>query len=101
MQNNEEHDRQSTNTHRSAIPDLTDPMFQSLRVWNELLAASTDMAFDLVLKNWDYSRSLRHSTEQAVADAIRTQQRLSQEMLQAWQGYVGDIQSIIERMRKS
>jgi hypothetical protein len=43
---------------------------------------------------------LRHSTEQAVADAIRTQQRLSQEMLQAWQGYVGDIQSIIRRMRK-
>lgn len=99
MPNNEERERPTSN--RPVMPDLTDPMFQSLRVWNELLAASTDMAFDMVLKNWDYSRSLRHSTEQAVADAIRTQQRLNQEMMQAWQGYVGDIQSIIERMRKS
>ncbi|WP_028458065.1 hypothetical protein [Chloroflexus sp. Y-396-1] len=99
MSNNNEEHRHPTSD-RPETPDLTDPMFQSIRAWNELLAASTDMAFDLVLKNWDYSRSLRHSTEQAVADAIRTQQRLSQEMLQAWQGYVGDIQSIIRRMRK-
>jgi len=98
MSNNEE--RHQPGNDQSVTPDITDPMFQSIRAWNELLAASTDMAFDLVLKHWDYSRSLRHSTEQAVADAIRTQQRLSQEMMQAWQGYVGDIQTIIQRLRK-
>ena len=72
-------------------PDTTaDAMRRSLQAWNDLLSASTDLAFGMVLKNWDYSRSLRHSTEQAVADALRTQQRLSQEMLQAWQGLVSE-----------
>jgi hypothetical protein len=72
-------------------------MLRSVRAWNELLAASTDMAFDVVLKNWDYSRSLRNSAEQAVADAIKTQQRLNQEMLQAWQGYSDEVKEIIEK----
>ncbi len=65
-------------------------LLRSVRAWNELLAASTDMAFDAVLRNWDYSRSLRGSTEQAIADTVRLQQRLSSEMLQAWKGYVGE-----------
>lgn len=61
-------------------------VLRSVRAWNELLAASTDMAFDVVLRNWDYSRSLRSSAEQAIADTIKLQQRLSKEMLQAWEG---------------
>jgi len=65
-------------------------LLRSVRAWNELLAASTDMAFDAVLRNWDYSRSLRGSTEQAIADTVRLQQRLSSEMLQAWKGYAGE-----------
>ena len=65
-------------------------LLRSVRAWNELLAASTDMAFDAVLRNWDYSRSLRGSTEQAIADTVRLQQRLSNEMLQAWKGYAGE-----------
>jgi len=75
-------------------------MLRSVRAWNELLAASTDMAFDVVLKNWDYSRSLRSSAEQAVADAIKTQQRLNKEMLQAWQGYSDEVKEIIEKSGK-
>jgi hypothetical protein len=81
-------------TNHDEPPPPADPtgeaMRRSLQAWNDLLAASTDLAFGMVLKNWDYSRSLRHSTEQAVADALRVQQRLSQEMLQAWQGRVGE-----------
>lgn len=65
----------------------TDAMLQSVRAWNELMMASTDLAFDVVLRNWDYSRSLRNSTEQAIADAIKIQQRMNREMLQAWEGY--------------
>jgi len=51
------------------------------------MMASSDLAFDVVLRNWDYSRSLRNSTEQAIADAIKIQQRMHREMLQAWEGY--------------
>lgn len=75
-------------------------MLRSVRVWNELLAASTDMAFDVVLRNWDYSRSLRGSTEQAIADTIKLQQRLSKEMLQAWEGYSSELKEIIDRTSK-
>lgn len=72
-------------------------VLRSVQAWNELLAASTDMAFDLVLKNWDYSRSLRGASEQAIADTLRMQQRLSKEMLQAWQGYASEIKDILDK----
>jgi gas vesicle protein len=75
-------------------------MLRSMRAWNELLTASTDMAFDVVLKNWDYSRSLRGSAEQAIADTIKVQQRLNKEMLQAWEGYSSEIKDIIDRNGK-
>lgn len=81
-------------------PESSDPVVRSVRAWNELLAASTDMAFDAVLRNWDYSRSLRGSAEQAIEDALKTQQRLNREMLQAWQGYAGNIKEILEKQKK-
>jgi hypothetical protein len=71
-----------------------------VRAWNELVAASTDMAFDVVLKNWDYSRSLRSAAEQAIADTIRLQQRLNKEMLQAWDGYTDEIKDMIDKQGK-
>jgi len=74
-----------------------DMMLRSVQALNDLLTTSTDMAFDVVLKNWDYSRSLRNSAEQAVADAIRTQQRLNKEMIQAWQGYSDEVKDILEK----
>lgn len=77
--------------------ETADVMLRSVRAWNELLAASTDMAFDVVLKNWDYSRSLRGSAEQAIADTIRLQQRLNKEMLQAWEGYSSEIKDIVDK----
>jgi hypothetical protein len=77
--------------------ERADAMLRSVRAWNELVAASTDMAFDVVLKNWDYSRSLRSAAEQAIADTIRLQQRLNKEMLQAWDGYSSEIKDIIDK----
>lgn len=85
---------------RQQYSDTADIMLRSLRAWNELLAASTDMAFDIVLKNWDYSRSLRGSAEQAIADAIKVHQRMNKEMLQAWEGYSSELKDIIERSAK-
>lgn len=85
------------NGHPRRPRSVPDPMLRSMRVWNELLAASTDMAFDLVLKNWDYSRSLRGSAEQAIADALHLQRQLSKEMLQAWDGYSSEIMDILDR----
>jgi guanylate kinase len=85
---------------RQQYSDTADVMLRSMRAWNELLAASTDMAFDVVLKNWDYSRSLRGSAEQAIADAIKLHQRMNKEMLQAWEGYSSELKDIIDRSAK-
>ena len=74
-----------------------DMMLRSVRAWSELLTASTDMAFDVVLKNWDYSRSVRGSADQAIADTIKLQQRLNKEMLQAWEGYSSEIKDLVEK----
>lgn len=78
----------------------------SVRAWNELVVTSTDMAFDMVLKNWNYSQSLRDSVEQAVVepfkaqrhiaeealeDVIKTQRSLTREMLQFWQGMAENV----------
>lgn len=70
---------------------------RSVRAWNELLVTSTDMAFDVVLKNWNYNRSLRNSAEQALEDTLKTQHQLTSEMMQVWQGYSSDVQNIIGR----
>ncbi|NJN16330.1 MAG: hypothetical protein HC822_08675 [Oscillochloris sp.] len=85
---------------RPAFTDPSDAVVRSVRAWNELFAASTDMAFDLVLKNWDYRRSLRGAADQAVADTLKVQQRLSKEMLQAWQGYASDIQDLLDQANR-
>jgi hypothetical protein len=85
---------------RHQYSDTADIMLRSMHAWNELLTASTDMAFDVVLKNWDYSRSLRGSAEQAMADALKLHQRMNKEMLQAWEGYSSEVKDIIERRTK-
>jgi hypothetical protein len=71
---------------------------RSVRAWNELLITSADMAFDVVLKNWNYNRSLRNSVDQAVEDALKTQQKLSSEMMQVWQGYSSNVQEIMGKV---
>lgn len=77
------------------ITNARDLTIRSVRAWNELLMASADMAFDVVLKNWNYNRSLRNSSEQAIEDAVKTQHRLTNEMMQVWQGYTSNVQEII------
>lgn len=90
-------DDQERSHEPTPTPLPSDPLLRSVRAWNELLTASTDMAFDMVLKNWDYSRSLRSAADQAVADALKMQQRLNKEMLQAWKGYASDIADILDQ----
>jgi hypothetical protein len=79
------------------ITNAQDMTMKSMRAWNELLMTSADMAFDVVLKNWNYSRSLRGSADQAVEDAIKTQHRYTSEMMQVWRGYTNDVQEIVSK----
>lgn len=87
-------------TIRSQIGEAGEAINKSVRAWNDLLVTSTDMAYDVVLKNWNYSRSLRGSAEQAVEDALTTQSKLAKEMMQVWQGYASSVQDIITKTAK-
>jgi gas vesicle protein len=73
---------------------------QSAHAWNELLIASAEMAYDAVLKNWDYSKSVRASAEQAMQDAAAAQTQLAKEMLQVWKGYAGAVQETVNKATK-
>ncbi len=79
------------------LADAQDMTMKSVRTWNELLMTSADMAFDVVLKNWNYSRSLRSSADQAVEDALRAQHRYTNEMMQVWRGYTNSVQDIVHK----
>ncbi len=85
---------------RKQYQDATDRAMKSVRAWNELVAVSTDMAFDVVLKNWNYSRSLRNSAEQAIESALQTQHKLTSEMMQVWQGYTNSVREIVDKSTK-
>lgn len=80
---------------KEQVMSAQDFALRSVRTWNELLMVSTDMAFDVVLKNWNYNRSLRSSAEQAVEDALKMQQHFTSEMLQVWKGYTLNVQEIL------
>lgn len=85
---------------RQQYQDTQEMANKSVNAWNELMLASADMAFDVVLKNWNYSRSLRNSADQAIEDAMKTQHRLTNEMLQVWQGYTTNLQEIVHKSIK-
>ncbi|ABQ92683.1 phasin family protein [Roseiflexus sp. RS-1] len=70
---------------------------KSVKAWTELIAVSTDMAYEMVLKNWNYSRSIRSSAEQAIEDALNTQARFAREMMGVWKDYAESVSDIISR----
>jgi hypothetical protein len=85
---------------RKQVNEAQELMSKSVRAWSELMVTSTDMAYDTVLKSWNYNRSMRGSAEQAIEDAVTTQSRLAREMTQAWQGYVDSAQTIFSKSGK-
>lgn len=70
---------------------------RAVRAWNELMMTSADMAFDVVLKNWNYNRSVRNSADKAVEEALKTQHQLTNEMMEVWKGYSSNVQDIINK----
>jgi hypothetical protein len=87
-------------TFRKQVDEAHDVVGKSVSAWNDLLITSTDMAYDVVLKNWNYSKSLRGSAEQAFEDTLNTQSRLMKEMMQVWRGYAENVQEIVSKTTK-
>lgn len=87
-------------TARKAYANAQDMVGRSVKAWSDLMAVSTDMAYDIVLKNWNYSRSLRGSAEQALEDALNTQSRFTKEMMGVWKDYTDNVAEILSKSTK-
>lgn len=85
---------------RKASANPQDMVGRSVKAWSDLVAVSTDMAYDIVLKNWNYSRSLRGSAEQALEDALNTQSRFTKEMMGVWKDYTDNVAEILSKSTK-
>ncbi|MCS6839889.1 MAG: hypothetical protein NZ699_11550 [Roseiflexus sp.] len=89
--------KNAEDTLRRTYSSAQEMVSKSVKAWTELVAVSTDMAYEMVLKNWNYSRSIRSSAEQAIEDALNTQARFAKEMMGVWKDYAESVSDIIGR----
>ncbi len=89
--------KNAEDTVRKTYSSAQEMVGKSVKAWTDLIAVSTDMAYDMVLKNWNYSRSIRGSAEQAIEDAINTQARFAKEMMGVWKDYAESVSDIISK----
>lgn len=73
---------------------------KTAQTWNEMLSASSDMAFDAVLRNWNYAKAVRAESDKAIEAAVEQQRTYTQQMVNAMQGYSGSMQQMMEAMAK-
>jgi len=72
----------------------------SLRTWNQMVAAGADYAFDSVLRNWNYTKSLRDASEQALEETVQRQRETTAQMLEVWQGYSNSVADTLSKTGK-
>lgn len=89
--------KNTEDTVRKTYGSAQEMVGKSVKAWTDLVAVSTDMAYEMVLKNWNYSRSIRGSAEQAIEDAINTQARFAKEMMGVWKDYAESVSDIISK----
>lgn len=73
---------------------------KTAQTWNEMLSASSDMAFDAVLRNWNYAKAVRAEADKAIEAAVEQQRAYTQQMVRAMQGYSGSMQQMMEAMAR-
>lgn len=70
----------------------------ALGAWNEVMAIGSDAAFDVALRNWNYSKSARDAADRALEETLARQRELTAEMLKVWEGYAN---TMSERLNRS
>lgn len=69
----------------------------ALRTWNDMLVATTDMAFDSFNRNLHYSQEARTQTERVMQQALATYRSIYQDNLKHWQGYIQSLNDVMTR----
>jgi hypothetical protein len=66
---------------------VQDMVTRYVNAMNEVMSLNLDMAFDVMLKNYTFMRSMRSSTDVMVEDLLKGQQRFVTEMVHVAQDY--------------
>lgn len=77
------------------VKPIQDMMVKYTNALNEMMALSVDMAFDVMLKNFNFACMMRDTTNTVFEDALKGQQRFITEMVQVSQGYVAKMPEMI------
>jgi hypothetical protein len=67
------------------------------RAWSDVAAATTELTFETFQKNLNYAQELRSQADRAAVEALATYQRVYQESMKAWQGYIQGVNEIVNR----
>jgi hypothetical protein len=72
--------------------------FQSaFRAWNDITAATADANLDMAEKGLRYAQEARGQFDRIVQESLANYRRVQAESLKAWQGYVQNVNEIVNR----
>jgi hypothetical protein len=89
--------RQAQEQFRNQYNVAADITARSFKTWNDMVAASTDMAFDTVIRNWNYAKTVRDEADKAVEATITQQRQFAKEMANAFQGFQNNAQQMMDQ----
>jgi hypothetical protein len=77
------------------VQPVQDMMSRYTHTMNEVVAMNMDVAFDVLLKNYNFVCSMRNSADMMMGDMIKSQQRLITEMVHVAQDYAAKLPAIM------
>lgn len=82
------------------VQPVQDMLSRYTSAMNEVVAMNIDVAFDVLLKNYNFACSMRNSADMMMDDMIKGQQRLMTEMMQVAQNYAAKLPDMMPLVSK-
>ncbi len=82
------------------VQPVQDMMSRYASTVNEVVAMNMDVAFDVLLKNYNFACSMRNSADMMMGDMLKGQQRLITEMVHVAQDYTAKLPNMMPVVKK-
>lgn len=82
------------------VQPVQDMMSRYTSTMNEVVAMNMDVAFDVLLKNYNFACSMRNSADMMMGDMIKGQQRLMTEMVHVAQDYAAKLPDMMPMVKR-
>lgn len=79
---------------REQVQAAENILYNNLRTWNNMFAATADMAFSMAERTLHYNGELVGQFDRATLEGIEIWRRLWQDNLRTWQHYLRDLTEI-------